>query len=287
MKRGWKIVFISLTWILVAAFFVWAVLLRRSNESARTIESMQVVVTDSDRLHLITSSLMKDFLQKEGVNPVGKRVDEVDLGEINRLVESYCFTAEANTFVNYGGRLTVRLSQREPVLRFRAGDYDFYLTADRYVLPVRPYSAILLPTAGGTFVPPFPPAFSGSLDEYAEKNKKNSDKNYIFVCKLINFVRLVESDKRTREKFVQLVVSAPDRNDAYAQPEVELIPRDGDYSIRLGTLDDAERKIGRWDRFVRSGAVDLNGGVLDLRYDNQAVWIPDKTAAPKEPRQTP
>ena len=68
---------------------------------------------------------------------------------------------------------------------------------------------------------------------------------------------------------------------AFVEPQVELIPQLGNYVVELGRLEQLEDKIYRWRRFVESGVVDMNGGVLNVEYDSQALW-----KAPKDKTKT-
>lgn len=280
MKKVWKIIGIVLVWLAIVGFFVGAALLRHHNEEARKVEVLRVEVVDSAEVPLVTADKIAQAIQHAGLMPTGKDVDSVSLLAINNLVESNCFVRSSQTFVDYDGVLTVRLTQRKPIARvITTGGDDFYLTANGHLLPTQQGAAIDLPLVTGDITLPFPRGFEGDIVAWARENEKNSDKNYIFLLKLTNFVRLVESRPEWGGNIVQIVAEREGVKAGSKAPRttIKLIPRRGNYKVQLGTLDNVEAKLNRWVRFVEAGVVDLNDpNTLDVSYEGQAVWRIEK-----------
>lgn len=280
MKKVWKIIGIVLVWLAIVGFFVGAALLRHHNEEARKVEVLRVVVVDSAEVPLVTADKIAQAIQHAGLMPTGKDVDSVSLLAINNLVESNCFVRSSQTFVDYEGVLTVRLTQRKPLVRvITTSGEDFYLTANGHLLPTQQGAAIDLPLVTGDITLPFPRGFKGDMVAWARENEKNSDKNYIFLLKLTNFVRLVESRPEWGGNIVQIVAEREGVKAGSKAPRttIKLIPRRGNYTVQLGTLDNVEAKLNRWVRFVEAGVVDLNAPhTLDVAYEGQAVWRIEK-----------
>lgn len=270
-------------WVVLVAILVAAGLLHHKNEQGRRVEQFRVVVTDSTELNMITAAELAEIVCDEGLNPVGSHIDSIKLLAINNLAKEQSLVAKARTFVNYDNVVTLEVEQREPVVRFvLEGGYDFYATADLHILPVRNQGAIDLPIVTGNFTPPFERGFEGNLKALMRANEKNSDKNYLFIRKLINFVRYTEKSPDTKGKIVQTVLSQRGKGD-HRTTVVELIPRQGNYVMSLGELENIKDKLDRWQRFVEAQVVEtLDGGTLVLEYDGQAVWRP----APKPEANT-
>lgn len=270
-------------WVVLVAILVAAGLLHHKNEQGRRVEQFRVVVTDSTELNMITAAELAEIVCDEGLNPVGSHIDSIKLLAINNLAKEQSLVAKARTFVNYDNVVTLEVEQREPVVRFvLEGGYDFYATADLHILPVRNQGAIDLPIVTGNFTPPFERGFEGNLKALMRANKKNSDKNYLFIRKLINFVRYTEKSPDTKGKIVQTVLSQRGKGD-HRTTVVELIPRQGNYVVSLGELENIKDKLDRWQRFIEAQVVEtLDGGTLVLEYDGQAVWRP----APKPEANT-
>lgn len=283
-KKIWRVAGAVLFWGGLVAFFVATAILRHNNERARRVERVEIVVKDSLQRRFVTPDIVRSLIEEEGVNPVGKRLDSVELVAINRVVENYCFTSKAITYIDYRGTLTVELSQRKPVARVCTRGYDFYVTEDMYVLPTQPHASLNLPVVTGELDLPFGSSFRGSLVEWFGKEEKKSPKSYDFFRKLINFVVYTEESPELKGQFVQVAVVKPSTKASsknYTEPRVELIPRHGNYTIELGHLEDVEQKLYRWRRFVESGVVNLEGGRVNVEFDGQVVW-----KAPKAPKKT-
>ncbi len=283
-KKIWRVVGAVLFWGGLVAFFVATSILRHDNEQARRVERMEIVVKDSLQRRFVTPEIIRSLIVEEGIDPVGKRVDSVDLVAINRTVEGYCFTAGAITYVDYSGTLTVELTQRKPIARVCTRGYNFYVTEDMYVLPTRPHASLNLPVISGELDLPFGASFRGSLEEWFGGEEKKSSKSYEYFRKLINFVVFTEESPEYAGQFVQIAVIEPSAKSSAkrpTEPRVELVPRHGNYTVELGHLEDVEQKLYRWRRFVESGAVNLEGGRVSVEYDGQVVW-----KAPKAPKGT-
>ena len=276
MKKVWRIIGTVLFWSAVVAYFVFATLLRVGNERERRVERIEVVVTDADQRSFITPEKVFSLLQNEGIDPIGKRVDSIDLAGINGAIKEYYFTADAKTYVDYSGKLTIKVSQRAPLLRVRNNEgYDFYLTRGGYVLPVESHATLNLPIVTGSLPLPFGKSFRGSLAEWFEGSEKKYRENYNFLSKLINFVAYLEESEWEGGKCVQIDLTAPTTKSAKKgseEPRIELIPRTGNYIVEFGKLEQVEEKMYRWRRFVESKVVDLEGGRLNVEFEGQALW---------------
>ncbi len=286
MSKTWKIVGTTVFWCLVVAYFVCASLLRARNEQERTVDSVEVVVKDADQRSFITPEKVLSLLAEEGINPVGKGIDEVDLAEICRTIDSYCFTAHSLAYINYSGALSIEVSQRVPLLRVMSDDgHDFYLTKEGYILPVAPHATLNLPIVTGTIKLPFGKSFEGNIEEWLAGGEKKYRENYNFLSKLINFVVYLETSEWEGCRCVQINLVNPKvaggKDGSFVEPHIELVPRTGDYLVAFGKIDEVEAKMYRWRRFVEAKVVDMTGGTLCVEYEGQALWKAPKAKKKK------
>ena len=279
MKRFWAIVISLLVWAAIVFYIIWSsdISSRRRNEVV--IERLAVKVADSTEINLVSPEMIEAWIDADGLNPVGKRVSEVDAREITRAIRSRGSVSDASTYVDLEGNVYVSVSQRRPAARVITGNgYDFFMTSDGYILPRTGYATQYIPVITGNFGLPFDKGFAGGLEKYAEEEEKKSDKNYIFLCKLINFVNYIGESNFWCSQIVQINVTEPARsgrsNYLYHEPEVELIPRAGDHVVVLGQLDGYEKKLDNLMLFYRQAAPAEGWGKwsrINLKYDNQIV----------------
>jgi hypothetical protein len=92
-------------------------------------------------------------------------------------------------------------------------------------------------------------------------------------------VRYTEQSPALRGKIVQIILSQRGLGSRATTTTLSLIPREGNYVVSLGELENVADKLDRWQRFVEAGVASLDGGTLSLEYDGQAVW---QSAQPKD-----
>lgn len=127
----------------------------------------------------------------------------------------------------------------------------------------------------GRFELPFPRDYVGPLDSLAGSSEKKVGKNYLFLAKLINFVKFVGYDDFWNAFIVQIRVNGTDPQ-TEDEPQVEIVPRAGDQVIALGGIDAYEQKLDKLMSFYRK-AVLYEGWdryrYVNLKYKDQIVCV--------------
>lgn len=250
MNRSLKIVLSSIAWTAIAAYLVWAGGLGERKRAAVSVHEMRISVRDSAEIGIIRPADVRRWINAAGLDPVGKHIDSIDLMAITQTVGAHDFVRAAKTSVGLDGVLTVTMDQRRPVVRIMTDNgYDFYYTADGYIVPAGRHSAHYVPVVTGHFGLPFATGFSGRLGAETEEAEKKSNESYVFLYKLINFVEYIEDNEFWNAQVVQINVLPPPN--ARTEPEIELIPRVGDHVVLLGWLDGYERKLDKLLAFYR------------------------------------
>ena len=102
------------------------------------------------------------------------------------------------------------------------------------------------------------------------RSQKKLRKRYEDFLKLINFVSCIEEDSFWRAEIVQIVVSTMSSGD----PEIELVPRAGDHTVLLGSLDDVDEKLERLLSFYENGLRNIGWEsfrTISVKYKGQVV----------------
>ncbi len=106
--------------------------------------------------------------------------------------------------------------------------------------------------------------------EAERARQKNLEKSYEDFRKLLTFVEQLGEDDFWQAEIVQIVAStAPS-----GALEVDLIPRSGDFVVRLGRLEQVEQKLDRLAVFYRQGLPRVGWDAyrsIDVRFDGQVV----------------
>lgn len=277
MKRGVQIALSCIVWIGIIFYLFWAGRLGELKRAETYVSQLEVTVRDSAEIAIIRGEDVRRWIKSAGLDPTGKQIDSVELLAITRMVASHDFVRDVKTSVGLNGAVSVSIKQRQPILRvITESGYDFYYTADEYIVPAGKRSAHYVPVITGRFGLPFDRYFSGRPEEQSEKIEKKSDENYIFLYKLINFVKYIEDSDFWNAQIVQINVLGGSDGvyNKYREPEIELIPRVGDHVVLLGWIDGYEEKLDKLMAFYRK-ALSHEGwdkwNYINLKFDNQVV----------------
>ncbi|MDR2886149.1 MAG: hypothetical protein LBU95_05145, partial [Rikenellaceae bacterium] len=178
-------------WVAIVLYLAWAARECSSRERDMPAAGVRVVVRDSAAVGVITPGMVGAWIAAEGLIPPNASVREVPVSTIEKLVRSRGFVREARTYVDLGGVTHIELTQRRPIMRLNTyTGYNFYITEDRWVLPLQLHAPMWLPVVTGDYTPPFERGFIGPLPA----EEKNMDENYRFLYNLINFVEFITDD---------------------------------------------------------------------------------------------
>ena len=249
MKRVLNIIFSVVVWAALFVYLMWSgqMCSRRMND--QRIREVKVVVRDSATCRIVTSDMVRQWLDQEGINLRNATAVKVNTRHIRDLLLGHLFVADVRVFTDLGGRLTISLAQRKPIARVNTDNgYNFYITSDRYILPMQSHEVVYVPVITGNFTPPFERGYVGALPDPKDKREQKS----VFIHKLIDFVETVDDSDFWRSEIVQTVVDGSAQT-AGKEPKVEIVPRSGNHIVSLGTLDDIPEKLDRLLAFYRGG----------------------------------
>jgi len=273
MKRFLNNVLSILVWVALLTYLIWAGRMCSHQMHDQGVRDVKVVVRDSAASRIITPGMVRLWLAQSGIDLRNSAVDEVNTAHIRDLVLGHLFVADAKVFSDLGGRITISLTQRKPIARVNTDNgYGFYITSDRYILPLQSHEVVYVPVITGNFTLPFDQKYVGPLKEPGA-GEKNLRDYYLFTLKLINFVGIIEASDFWRSEVEQIVVDGQGQADSQ-EPKVEIVPRSGDHIVSLGTLDDIPAKLDRLLAFYRNGLRYEGWGsykTVSVEYDGQVV----------------
>ena len=274
MRRFWTIVLNVLSWAGIIAYFVFSSRYAAQKEQQTFCRDIRVAVLDSARMNFITSGMVKAWFATEGMQLTRQEISQINTRELEQFVTRRGYVKNARVYTSMDGVLNVELTQRRPLMRVSSvNGYNFYVTEDNYVLPLQRHFVEYVPVVTGIVEPPFPRDFVGSLDDFAAEEGKKVSKNYLFLVKLINFVKFVNSDRFWNSFVVQINVRGTESGTS-GEPEVEIVPRIGNQIVLLGGLDGYETKLDKLMSFYKNGLA-YEGwerySYINLNYQGQVV----------------
>ena len=213
-----KILFTLLITLIVVG--LWSVLafVVPSNDTKKC-ENIHLIVSDYDDFKFISDNDVRIQLQNSGVYPVGKLHSDIDLTEMEQSLLKLNMIKSVKCYFATNGDVNVSVMQRVPVFRVMEGASSYYIDNERKRMSTSiKFSAYV-------------PVVTGNVNfEFATTN-------------LYDFVVYLQSESRWRSAFTQIYV--------YPDNKVELVPRVGDFVVKIGSLERYESKLEKLDKFLK------------------------------------
>lgn len=237
-------------------------LLLRANDTHRgkiTCEGLKVSYADDYRF--VSEDDIKGYLNKYYGSYIGQVLDSVDLAKAEKIIDMQSAVLKSEVFTTYkkseGGMLNVRLTQREPVLRFQNGEYGFYIDKTGYIFPLQPNFTAHVPVIDGEIPIKYDPEYKGEAQKEEDKAWLDS------VMALMDYIA---RSKTWREAFVQISVRPGG--------DLVLVPREGREKIIFGNADNPADKFARLGRYydsVKPGKGEDFYSTVNLKYKGQII----------------
>jgi len=179
---------------------------------------------------------------------IGQSIDKLKLALLEQFLLEDPFVADADIYTGFDGKLNVRITQCQPILRVhhRTGN-DYYLGPHGEVLPLSKHDFARVPVLTGD-VPSFKEAIADS-----------------FALEVFVLAKAINED----ELFSALIEQIDYRRGDYI-----LVPKLGAADITLGSLDDLDKKLHKLKAYIQ-GVIPSKGWDayenVDLRYHKQVI----------------
>ncbi len=275
MKKLFYIILSVAVWVAIAVYFVFASNLSGKEKAGLVVQKVEIKIRDAGKVNVVSVGMVERWLKEAGHDFLNASLADVNTERVRETVAAKPFVKDVRVFSDMRGILHVELSQRRPIARFSMSNgYNFYYTDDDCILPIPAGSAMHVPVITGSFRMPFERGFFGRLEDSLDERQKKEAREYIFLSNLINFVKITAEDNFWGPQIVQIAVSQKDAAGRWCEPEVEIVPRVGNFVAGLGTLVDFEKKLDKLMLFYRNVLPYEGWGnyrYIDLKYDGQVV----------------
>lgn len=277
----------ALMW--VAVFFVWrwADSGRKEYRASQRVEECNIVVEGNAERQLVDARLMQEWFELHGVSPVGRTLSELDLAVLERTALSHSAVESVNAFVTHDGRVTVNITQREPMVRLRVDGYDMYITEDGYIFPASDGYAVLVPVITGGYKPIFAADYSGYIRDMVRDSVATIERaiadveqqkvpHYILLRQYDKELRSVLNSRVRREMFMSDYEVAK-RKEELEQRKIEAQRENEERHDRINAdiaiLDRQQERLREQRRYVEGVGSDFDN-LMDFvhRVDADRFW---------------
>lgn len=236
----------------VVGYIAFFFMNRPDGDPREVCTEVALVVEDNPNAAFIDNKKVEDMLLAAHLYPKGKLMNDINPQDIEETLRQNNFIAQVECYkTNNGmlvgkGKVCVKVTQRTPVIFcLPEGKNGFFVDSEGMVLADNGYVKNII-TATGQIT-----------QEYASEH-------------LAPFGRYLLNHEYWDNMIEQIHIELNSKG----EPVATLIPRIGDYTIFLGTLDQLETKLRRLQIFYEQGLPQVGWNKysrLDLQYGNQVV----------------
>lgn len=237
-----KILLIS-TFVLIAGYLIFSVFYFKGKPGEELCKEFEVEVSNAAENQFIDVEEIKASVREAKLDPVNKLVADINTIKIEEQILKNKHIKKAEVFVTNKNNIRVVLQERKPILRIipDVGE-SYYIDSEAKKMPTSKRYAAYLPVA------------TGSIKEAFAQEE------------LYNFALFLQDNTFWNAQVEQIVVK-PNR-------DIELIPRVGDHTIIIGSIDNLDKKFDRLMTFYHDGLNRIGWNkysAINLKYDKQVV----------------
>ncbi len=206
----------------------------------RTLNKFNIIFDPLSRDHFVNEEIIKNILFSK-IEKIEKKIGQLCILRMEKKLNNYPFIKKSEVFLSIDGTLNIKIWQKEPLLRVKDGNQEYYFTKDAESLKLSPFFSSKVILAKGPF---------------SKKEKK-------YLVDLVNFIN---SDELLKNQIISIK-----KND---QNSFILIPKIGNHHIILGNIKNFKNKLNKLKAFYKQylNRIDISKyKSIDLQYKDQIV----------------
>lgn len=257
-----RLILMLLLFLGIVAYIIYIITRKPQGYTQEVCNGIVLTIAEDPRANFISEKTIEEILSKVKINPVGRLMKDINLQEIEKTIRLNQYVDSVECYKTANGKVCVRVSQRTPVIYVipDSASSGYYVDSQGNIIPNTSYAADILVATGDI------------TRDYAK-------------TRLVEFGKFLLDDSFWDNQIEQLHVTKSRGHD----PFVELVPRVGEQTIYLGTIDDFQKKLRRLKVFYTK-AMPLIGwnkySRINLEYPNQVICTKRPIAPPPPPPET-
>ncbi|MBQ0080625.1 MAG: hypothetical protein KBS95_03635 [Alistipes sp.] len=128
------------------------------------------LVIKTHNSHALQSLISQDeiikILSKNGVNPLHKDVDSIDMSHIRDLVQMKQCVQQCKVWSTYSGKFNIDVKTFTPLFRLMVDGYDCFITEQGYIFHPDPCGSFYTDIVTGKYQPPFAKDYTGDVKQH-------------------------------------------------------------------------------------------------------------------------
>jgi cell division protein FtsQ len=254
MKKALKILIsIPLLYLVLMPIYIAA------STSSKLVTGIEIIISDSAHYQFITKDYLYNLLFSSSGNIVGKPIKEISLGDIEKNIKTVREIRTAAAYMTIDGKLKIWVEQRRPIMRVMPDEGGDYFIDDEGIVARRRglHNPRLHIVVGNINISQAMLNGVSILDT----NMRNTTLKDIY--HLVNYIK---KDDFWSAQIDQIYV---DRGNV-----INLIPRVGNHTVRLGTTENYKEKLRNLEVFYKDVLPEVGWNkysVINLEFKDQIV----------------
>lgn len=220
-----------------------------------TCEGIRLEYADDYRF--VTEEDIKGYLDKYYGAYIGQRLDSIALHKVEKILDVQSAVLKTEAYTTDDGMLNIRLTQREPVIRFQKGNFGFYSDVNGFIFPLQENYTTPVPVMDGAVPINCAKGYKGAPE---------SEKERAWLASVIAMVDYMGKTRTWAQNIVQMHVDG--------NGDIVMIPREGKEKFIFGSPGEARAKFDRMADYYRYILPEKGEGfysTVNVKYDNQIV----------------
>ena len=232
-----------------------------SEHNAKLCENLFIEINQANGNTFISNQDIEISLRQEGLHPVGKKINDIDLNEIEEKLEMVAEVKKASVFKNLNGNVSVHIEQRTPIVRvINASGLQFYIDEEGFQMPLSDNYTPRVPVVTGYINDPLT---QYSINEIEENKTLAQTVKSDEVFKMVKYIN--------KNQFWKAQIQQINFNQ---NNDIELTPTLGSHLIIFGDLLYMEQKFNKLKIFYTEGLNHLDWNIYDtinVKFKNQII----------------
>lgn len=262
-KINWKHLWSVSSWVISVSGLLVVLGFVGKEKSTIKCKDVRIHISDENDNEFITKNDVLDLLNSKGKQPVGKPLNDINIGMLEKLVNTNPYVANAEVYSTIDGELNIDIHQRNPIIRIiNITDEHYYIDDRGEFMPV-----------SQNFTAPVIVANGFINDSYSEKKVKMIDEEVTdtltvqsLIGQLYKMAQFITNSQFWNAQIEQIYVNE--------SLEMELVPRIGNHHIIFGDASQLDEKFDKLMIFYKKGLNKTGWNdyrVINLKFSNQVV----------------
>ena len=226
----------------VLAYLAVAVTLFNAKPAGQVCRGIELTIKDSIDYDFITLKGVNSLLKRKGLAPQDKRLEDINVRQVEEALSHQPFIAEAECYLTSGGKVAIDIYQRIPLLRVMSNNGDsYYVDNEGKTLPV-------------SDKPVHVAVATGFIDRKFAQTR------------LYELGKYLQTDAFWNSQIEQINVTP--------RQELELVPRVGNQILFLGKAEDYREKFRKLQTFYTKALNQVGWNKyerISVEFNNQII----------------